>query len=207
MPGVNGLPAPDETSSSTCLHPCKCFAADVARCVCERDDIETERAVTTLRRLRLSKSISAMDIAEYILRYCADHGVSITNMNLQKLLYFVYGYYYVQTGCLLFDGGFEAWRYGPTNPETHEKYSLYGGFAIPVPLDDSLSSKLQCSDSQLIDEVLDRTIHRETFALVEDLQSPWGAWRKTVGDREGFEHWQMRTEDIEAEFRLRLGRK
>lgn len=201
--GINEPQWSDETPFRTCLRPCKCSAADVAGCICDYDDMETRCAIITLRRIRPSKSFSATDIARYVLRYCGNYRVSITNMKLQKLLYLAYGYYYVKTGCLLFDGGFEAWRYGPTNPETHNEYSLYGGFAIPVPSNDSSLPKLY-SSGPIIDEVLDKTMHRETLALVSDLRAPWGAWQKTVGDGEGFEHRQMRMEDIEAEFRLRL---
>lgn len=52
-PRANGPQRSDETPSSTCLRLCKCSAASIARYVCERDDMETERAIISLRRMRL----------------------------------------------------------------------------------------------------------------------------------------------------------
>lgn len=52
-PRINEPQRSDKTPSSTCLRLCKCSAASIARYACERDDMETERAIITLRRMRL----------------------------------------------------------------------------------------------------------------------------------------------------------
>ena len=53
-------------------------------------------------------------------------GDCITNMRLNKLLYFAQGQYLAKTGCPLFDKDLEAWKYGPVVPEIYNKYKKYG---------------------------------------------------------------------------------
>jgi uncharacterized phage-associated protein len=48
--------------------------------------------------------------------------VAITNLTLQKLLYFAHGMYLASTGSPLVGGYFEAWTYGPVHPQ------VYGAF-------------------------------------------------------------------------------
>lgn len=48
----------------------------------------------------------------------------ITNMKLQKLLYYEQGYHLAYFGKPLFEEDIEAWQYGPVVPVIYEKYKL-----------------------------------------------------------------------------------
>lgn len=50
----------------------------------------------------------------------------ITNLALQKLLYFVHGLYLIETKCPLVAGYFEAWQYGPVHPTAYRAFKLAG---------------------------------------------------------------------------------
>lgn len=55
-----------------------------------------------------------------------DGGDDMTNLRLQKLLYFAQGYYFAKYGEPLFDADFEAWQLGPVAPEAYQQYAHFG---------------------------------------------------------------------------------
>ena len=54
----------------------------------------------------------------------------ITNLALQKLLYFAHGLYLVQTKRPLVSGYFEAWRHGPVHPSAYRAFKMAAGRPI-----------------------------------------------------------------------------
>jgi uncharacterized phage-associated protein len=50
----------------------------------------------------------------------------LTNLALQKLLYFAHGLHLVETKRPLVAGYFEAWEYGPVNPVAYEAFKRAG---------------------------------------------------------------------------------
>lgn len=63
------------------------------------------------------------DVASYIISYFQERGGLITNLKLQKLLYYVQGWYLAfHDGNPAFDGEFEAWIHGPVNNEIYQQF-------------------------------------------------------------------------------------
>src|SRR5690606_2091874 len=56
--------------------------------------------------------------------------IKITNLALQKLLYFAHGIYLIQTKRPLVSGYFEAWQYGPVHPTAYRSFKEAGSTAI-----------------------------------------------------------------------------
>ena len=61
----------------------------------------------------------ARDIAEYIIYREASQGRTVSNLRLQKLLYFVQAQFIVQKDAPCFTERMEAWDYGPVVPEVY----------------------------------------------------------------------------------------
>ena len=79
----------------------------------------------------MSKEITAFDVADYFLKIIdRDSGSSITNLKLQKELYYAQGWYLAFTGEKLFENRIETWVHGPVCPEVYNKYSKYGWDSI-----------------------------------------------------------------------------
>lgn len=57
-------------------------------------------------------------------------GVLITNLALQKLLYFVHGLYLIETKTPLVMGYFEAWQHGPVHPAAYSAFKAAGNTPI-----------------------------------------------------------------------------
>ena len=63
---------------------------------------------------------SAMNIAQYIVNYAVQHGSPVSNLKLQKMLYYIWIDYYINTGNELFmDVNFCAWQLGPVVPDAY----------------------------------------------------------------------------------------
>lgn len=78
----------------------------------------------------------ALDIA-YKLIYTAQEdepngGERLTNLKLQKLLYYQQGYHLAVFGTPLFNEDIEAWMYGPVVPCVYDEFSKSGSNALPI---------------------------------------------------------------------------
>ena len=82
---------------------------------------------------------TALRIAEYILCLAQEYGDLITNLKLQKLLYYAQAWFMVNNnGEKLFEDEIEAWQYGPLVPAVYNEYSRFG--RNPIILDDNCYS-------------------------------------------------------------------
>lgn len=79
---------------------------------------------------------TVFDVARYFLsRQDGDAGDTISNMKLQKLVYYAQGFTLAITGKPLFMETIEAWEHGPVAPALYRAYKEYGAGAIPPPGD------------------------------------------------------------------------
>lgn len=74
-------------------------------------------------------------------------GDSITNLKLQKLLYYAQGFYLAIHNKPLFEEDILAWEHGPVVSRVYHVFSKYGSNAIPVP---DLEVKLTKKEKKLI---------------------------------------------------------
>src|SRR4051794_34975608 len=61
-------------------------------------------------------------ICNLILDEAHSGGCTLTNLALQKLLYFAHGLHLVETTRPLVAGFFEAWQYGPVHPTAYHAF-------------------------------------------------------------------------------------
>lgn len=82
-------------------------------------------------------------VPEYIIWYFQDHGEPITNLKLQKLLYYAQGWYLAIYNEPLFNIEFQAWVHGPVSPSTYHEFKKfkYGPITDPTKKP-SLSEKI-----------------------------------------------------------------
>lgn len=73
------------------------------------------------------------DVANTFIHIGANAPVPITNMKLQKLLYYAQGWYLATTNKELFTADFERWSHGPVCPEIYQEFRQYGANVINTP--------------------------------------------------------------------------
>ena len=79
----------------------------------------------------MNNKIGAIDLANYIIWKAIDfHKVGITNLKLQKLIYFTYAQHLVATKRKIFDEPIEKWQYGPVVPSVYHAFKDYGVYEI-----------------------------------------------------------------------------
>lgn len=66
-------------------------------------------------------------VANLLLDLADLENIPVTNLALQKLLYFAHGHFLIRTGHPLVQGGFEAWMYGPVHPAVYQAFKAEGG--------------------------------------------------------------------------------
>lgn len=65
-------------------------------------------------------------LANYVLDATAERGVSVTNMALNKILYFSHGWHLAVHDAPLISVSFEAWDYGPVLPLLYHQFKGFG---------------------------------------------------------------------------------
>lgn len=64
-------------------------------------------------------------IANLILDHCDERGLELTNLKIQKILYFCHAWFLVSRATPLIKQNFEAWEYGPVLPYLYRELSHY----------------------------------------------------------------------------------
>jgi len=97
--------------------------------------------------------IKCSDVAKYFLSLNDEEvGELISNLKLQKLVYYAQGFHLAMMDSPLFADSIEAWAHGPVVPSLYHAYKEYGAGAIPVPVDFD-PDIIDSSTSALLDEV------------------------------------------------------
>ena len=77
--------------------------------------------------------MKAVEVAKYILNLInEDYGETISNLKLQKILYYIQGYFLAYFDKPLFEDKIVAWAYGPVVPSVYNEYKKYGNNSLPV---------------------------------------------------------------------------
>jgi uncharacterized phage-associated protein len=95
----------------------------------------------------------ASDIANKIIKIASGHdaGELVSNMKLQKLLYYQQGFHLAYFEKPLFEESIEAWMYGPVVPSIYEKYKAEGSNGLSYDGDViALSSKEEALFSEVM---------------------------------------------------------
>ncbi|HAQ4312342.1 TPA: hypothetical protein IXR49_002669 [Enterococcus faecium] len=122
------------------------------------------------------------DLADHVIARAQGTGVGITNLQLQKVLYFtiING---IQQGLIdnewlqeNYDSEFFVWRYGPVVEEIYEEYSIYGASKIFEP-------RQEIEQFTNLNNIIDELLSQRVSRLVDESHS--------------HEHWLSNENQIE----------
>lgn len=116
---------------------------------------------------------SVLDVARYVVARSNRAG-AISNLKLQKVLYFIQAEFLVVQNAPCFAEQIEAWDFGPVVPVVYYRYRIYGGAAIPLLHDDGLCP-FNKRDKKLADGVIDECAKYSAAGLTDIVhrQTPW----------------------------------
>lgn len=120
---------------------------------------------------------TASRVAEYIIHEAQKREKPVTNIKLQKLLYFTQGVYLAKYNKLAFEDNIIAWKYGPVVKDIYYKYSLYG--AEPIIIVEKYDSKISLMLINVINIVLESFLDVNQTDLIEEIIKPGSPWSYT----------------------------
>jgi uncharacterized phage-associated protein len=143
---------------------------------------------------------SANQIADYFLARGDNEDEGLTNLKLQKLLYYTQGFFMaLHQGAKLFRDPLYAWAHGPVVLDVYHRFKQYGGSEIPIT---------EAQNPPELDE--------ETASLLEEVWQAYGqfsAWRlremthkeppwqntpqsRPISDEEMFAYFSTQVQDV-----------
>ena len=135
----------------------------------------------------------AMELSTYIVSKCIKEDCPISNLQLQKILYYIQKAF-LDRGDRAFSDNIEAWQFGPVVPNVYDHYCGYGAMPISFLF---LLYDVAKEDKQLIDSIVESKRVLAPWDLVEETHKKGGAWDKTYKNGSG-SHEVIPTELIKA---------
>lgn len=114
----------------------------------------------------------AIDVAKHIVTYCTKQKKPISNLKLQKMLYYVWIDYYKSTNMPLYIDDICAWQFGPVVPDVYYEFCSYAGTAIYREYNDLCSEE----DAAIIDATINKLINLPACALVGKTHEEGKPW-------------------------------
>lgn len=129
----------------------------------------------------------ANDVASYLvsLRNSDENSgkyFSLSNLKMQKILYFCQGVYQAMfNNTLIDDHKFEAWPYGPVIPQLYSRFSKYG--QTDISDSEAQSYKLTQDEINVINRVWNLLKNKDAYALVDATHIPGSPWATVYNDK------------------------
>lgn len=141
----------------------------------------TTALAVTSSQMKSKRGISAHDVADYFLAKCdEDAGDLISNLKLQKLLYYAQGFCLALSNKPLFPQPIEAWTHGPVVPAIYGRFRDYKDLGLPIPAD---VPQFEPKIRSLIDEVY--TVYGQFSAWkLRNMTHEESPWRDTPTGQE-----------------------
>jgi uncharacterized phage-associated protein len=125
--------------------------------------------------------LNCQDVARYFIIRAYEDGreAEMTNMKVQKLLYYAQSLNLALHDEPLFEDEIQAWRYGPVCPPAYRLYSKFEAQQLPIPDKDFLKSISQ-ETKKLLEEVWEYfgEYHAYQLSGMTHLEFPWKKARK-----------------------------
>ena len=123
---------------------------------------------------------TAEEIAKFVITFCNSIGRPISNLHLQKILYYLQ-VHFAKRGQQLFIDELYAWQYGPVVPNVYFLFSGYGATKIR----NSYVTNIQSDIAREIENIVRRLIDISPCELVNMTHKENGPWSITYDNGAG----------------------
>lgn len=133
---------------------------------------------------KIKVTYTATDIAKYIITYCHTKNQPISNLKLQKMLYYAWIDYYKATKTELYLDDICAWNLGPVVPNVYYEFCSYAG--TPIPHDYQIH--IIDAEKKVINPILEKYVNIAASTLVNrthEKDMPWNViFQDGLGNRD-----------------------
>lgn len=103
-------------------------------------------------------------------------GWTLSNLQLQKILYLAHMMHLGEKGAPLLTGGFEAWDYGPVNPELYSVAKIFGSSPVRDVFHGATPVKPDSDEAATLNDACDQLSSVPAGRLVAITHDKLGAW-------------------------------
>lgn len=125
--------------------------------------------------------VDCLNVARYFIVRAYDDGreAEMTNMKVQKLLYYAQSLHLALYDEPLFDEEIQAWRYGPVCPPAYKFYSDFEAKQLPIP-DKEFLLRIPNEKEELLEEIWEYFggYHAYPLSDMTHVEFPWKKARK-----------------------------
>lgn len=122
--------------------------------------------------------LSSADIANYFL-FLGDYK-DLTNLKIQKMVYYAYGWHLALYNHKLFDEQLEAWDYGPVAPKLYQVFKKYKDHPLPIPKDFNLNTI--GDNAKFLDDIYIKYGHYSAGELCDLTHEEYTPWHVVYND-------------------------
>lgn len=119
--------------------------------------------------------LSCFDIADFFIWLANETGSFLSNLKLQKLVYYAQAWHLALYDNPLFEEDFEAWVHGPVIPSLYRKYKSFGWRPIIEPAVPNLPEEV----GEFLSEVASEYFACDAYELEQmtHVEDPWNLAR------------------------------
>jgi uncharacterized phage-associated protein len=144
---------------------------------------------------------SAMTIAKWFVAWATSEEADLSNLKLQKLLYYAQGWHLAQTGQALFGDRMQAWSHGPVVPDVYHSFKQFKTADVRLEDEDPFVwSDVDKKTSQFLIRVWNTYGEFGAWRL-RNMTHEEAPWKNHF--RDGERNIEIPQEDLEAFFRQR----
>lgn len=127
----------------------------------------------------------ALDLANYIVDKCIKDDAPITNLQLQRILYFIQKDF-LKRGAQAFSDYIEAWEFGPVVPNVYFCFCGFGAMPILFISRDTVPNL--STDKNIIDNIVENKRSLTPWEIAKETSKITGAWSKVYDNGKGRQH-------------------
>lgn len=118
---------------------------------------------------------TALDLAKYIVTKCVKEKRPISNLQLQKILYYIQKAF-LKNGNTAFFDDIQAWPFGPVVPNVYYYFCAYGAMPISFSFDN-----IPIEDygvTEIINQIVEEKRELDPWEMVAETHKRGGAWEQ-----------------------------
>jgi uncharacterized phage-associated protein len=146
--------------------------------------------------MKTEQPVQVDDLCDYIIIKCNEAGCLLSNLKLQKLLYYADAWHLAFYGKKLINVKFQAWIHGPVNREVFDRFAHYKSLYSDIGIEDTRKEfdiSIIEDSREHVDKILE-AYGKFTGSQLEDITHKEEPWLKA---REGYRPSQRCEEEID----------
>lgn len=116
----------------------------------------------------------AESVANYVIAYGMKIGHPVSNLQLQKILYYIQVHFLKKKGIPFFKDEIEAWQFGPVIPTVFYQYAAFG--PAPITMFKTQKIDLEQEEKKDLEKIVKEKAVLSLLEIVADTNKKGKAW-------------------------------